>query len=179
MTDRVLTAFLERQYHEGLALAAASDLLDLIPLGDVPPQRYVARYRCTGLVKADAGEIVEANHFVLGIWLPDDYLRHVEPLSVVTVLEPREIFQPNVKAPFMCLGRLPAGTSLVDILYQAFEIITYGKATMCEDDALNREACAWARRNLQRFPVDRRGLKRRTADVVADDFDIDVLEVPS
>ncbi|HVR30785.1 MAG TPA: hypothetical protein VMS86_14780 [Thermoanaerobaculia bacterium] len=32
---------------------------------------------------------------------------------------------------------------------------------MREDDALNREACVWARANQHRFPLDRRPLKRR------------------
>ena len=35
-TDRVLGRFLERQLEEGTALAAASDLLDLAPLGPAP-----------------------------------------------------------------------------------------------------------------------------------------------
>jgi hypothetical protein len=42
---------------------------------------------------------------------------------------------------------------------------------MRENNALNTEACAWARRNLHRFPVDSRPLKRRTAD-----FSIEPLE---
>ena len=83
MTDPILTTFLERQYHEGMALAESSDLLDLVPIGDGPPQRYVARYRCTGLVKLEAGEIVEANDFVVGLWFSDGYLRDVERSSVV------------------------------------------------------------------------------------------------
>jgi hypothetical protein len=35
------------------------------------------------------------------------------------------------------------------------------KVTMREDDALNRAACQWARQHPERFPVDRRPLKRR------------------
>ena len=37
---------------------------------------------------------------------------------------------------------------------------------MREDDALNREACAWARHHADRYPVDRRPLKRRTLTAV-------------
>ena len=48
--------------------------------------------------------------------------------------------------------------------YQLFEIITYKRVTMREDDALNPVACAWARRNTHRFPIDPRPLKRRTVE---------------
>jgi hypothetical protein len=77
------------------------------------------------------------------------------------------VFHPNIsdKAPFICVGKLAPNTPLVDILYQCFEIITYNKVTMREDDALNTEACVWARENQHRFPIDRRPLKRRALDL--------------
>ena len=162
-TDKVLAAFLRTQEAEGLALAAASDLLGVVPLGASPAARYLVRYACRCLVLSAAGAVEEADHFVVGIELPDDYLRRVEPMRVVSWLEPRNVFHPNISdvAPVICVGRLAPGTPLVDILYQVFEIGTYRKATVREDDALNRRACAWARRNQHRFPVDDRPLKRR------------------
>jgi hypothetical protein len=57
--------------------------------------------------------------------------------------------------------------SLVDLLFQCFEVITYQKVTMREDDALNHAACAWAREHQQRFPIDRRPLKWRRPEQVA------------
>jgi hypothetical protein len=77
------------------------------------------------------------------------------------------VFHPNIsdKLPFICVGKLAPNTPLVDILYQCFEIITYNKVTMREDDALNMQACVWARENQHRFPIDRRPLKRRTLDL--------------
>lgn len=166
MTDRILHAFLERQYRDGMALAAASDLLDLVPIGPEPPQRYVATFTCKGLVKAPDGAIVEADRFVVGIWLPDDYLRAADPFAVLTWLGPRTIFHANVSdvAPFMCIGTLTPGTPLVDLLFRCFELITYNR--VAPHDALNRDASAWALRNMSRFPVDRRPLKRRRADFV-------------
>ena len=162
-TDKVMAAFLRTQEAEGLALAAASDLLELAPIGASPAARYLARYACRCLVLTAAGVVEEADHFVVGIELPDHYLRRVEPMRVVSWLEPRNVFHPNISAvaPVICVGRLAPGTPLVDILYQVFEIGTYRKATVREDDALNRRACAWARRNQHRFPVDDRPLKRQ------------------
>jgi hypothetical protein len=161
--DEILSAFLTTQYKEGMALAAASDLLELfVASSGTPPQRYLARFRCTGLLYVTDGKIVPGNDFSVGLWFPDDYLHRANPAQVVTWLSPRAVWHPNILPPFLCVGRVVPGTSLVDLLYQIFEIITYNKVTMREDDALNKEACAWARHHQDQFPVDTRPLKRRT-----------------
>ena len=165
MRDRIFEAFLKRQHEEGMALAASSDLLELFPAatdGVAPPQDYLARFNCKGLVRWE-GEVYEADCFEVLIYFPDDYLRAANPFQVLTWNYPAEVFHPNIsdRSPLICVGRLAPGTSLTDILFQCWEIITYNKVTMREDDALNVEACAWARRNQHRFPVDRRPLKRR------------------
>ncbi len=164
--DKILSAFLTTQHAEGMALAAASDLLELFvaSTGD-QLQRYLARFRRTGLLYAPDGQITPGNDFSVGIWFPDDYLRRVEPAQVVTWLGPRAVWHPNILPPFLCVGRLAPGTGLVDLLYQIFEIITYTKVTMREDDALNKEACVWARHHQDWFPVDTRPLKRRALDL--------------
>jgi hypothetical protein len=150
-----------------MALAAGSDLLELYPMGGDPPDRYIAMFKCKGLVRVEKGEVVEADHFEVGIWFPSDYLRRAEPFQVLTWLGPWDVFHPNIssKAPFICVGRLKPNTPLTDILYQCFEIITYNKVTMREDDALNFDACVWARENQDKFPIDRRPLKRRALDL--------------
>ncbi len=161
--DPVFEAFLTRQYEEGMALAAQSDLLELIPLGGTPPNRYIARFTCDGLIRLPNGQVTGAHRFEVGIWFPSDYLRRAEPLEVLTWLGPRRVFHPNISDqwPVICVGRLTPGTWLVDLLYQCFEIISYQKVTMREDDALNAAACAWAREHQDRFPTDRRPLKWR------------------
>jgi len=159
--DQIFEAFLETQLEQGMALARASDLLELVPV-DVPPhQRYVARYRCRGLVRRSDGDIAESDRFEVGIWFPDDYLRRVDPYQILWWLEPQNVWHPNIsdKAPAICLGHLGPATSLVDLLYQVFEIITYHKYSTA--DSLNRGAAAWARQNQHRFPIDTRPLKRR------------------
>jgi hypothetical protein len=165
MTDAILHAFLRRQYEDGLALASESDLVEIVPGADLagrPPDRFFVRFTCTGLVK-DGESIVEANDFAVGIWFPEDYVRSADPFRVLTWFGPRHVWHPNIsaQAPAICVGRLTPGTGLVDLVYQCWEIITWNKVTMREDDALNREACQWARANLARFPVDTRPLKRR------------------
>jgi hypothetical protein len=166
MSDPVYEAFLRRQQVDGLTLAGESSLLDLLPDGH-PADRYLARFRCRGLVRDTSGAIVEAEQFVVGIWFPEDYLRRADPFDVVRWLGPSNCWHPNVSNTrrAICVGRFAPGTGLVDLLYQCWEIITWNKVTMREDDALNREACQWARHNRSRFPVDTRPLKRRPLDL--------------
>jgi len=160
MSDKAFEGFLLRQREQGLALAQASDLLRLRPLGGALPQRYLAEFTCRGLVQAPHGGVAEVAHFAVGIFFPPDYLRRASIPEVLSWLEPRQVFHPNVRPPFVCVGRLEPGTGLVDILYQIFEIIVYRKYNPREDNALNQAACAWARRNRHRLPTDPRPLKR-------------------
>lgn len=165
MKDKILEGFLRCQREEGMALADASDLLRLVPV-DGSLQLYLAEFRARGLVQHHSGAVVEADRFAIGIFFPESYLRAADPFTVLTMLEPLNAFHPNIspRAPFICIGNLAAGTPLVDILYRCFEVISYQRVNMCEDNALNKPACAWARRNLHRFPVDRRSLKRLAVD---------------
>jgi hypothetical protein len=163
MHDKMFEGFLRRQQQEGEALARESDVLELLPKPEEPPQCYIARFSCKGLVRDESGRIGLADTFAVGIRFPWDYLRRADALEVITWLGPANVFHPNISpvAPVICLGRLTPGTGLVDILYRVFEIITYNKATIREDDALNPDACAWARSHPHRIPVDDRPLKRR------------------
>ena len=162
MTDRIQEAFLKKQEDEALALASESDLLNLAPIGQ-PASRYLAEFTCKGLVEQGPGEIAEAQSFGVGIWFPSTYLRAADPFQVLTWLGPRNIWHPNISAtaPAICVGRLAPGTGLVVILYQVFEIIPGIRVTMRKDDAVIRPGCQWARQHRDRFPVDRRPLKRR------------------
>jgi len=167
MMDNILASFLTQQLIEANDLVAASDSLELTPIGPEPVQRYLARFAAPTLVRNPHGEVCEAAGFAVGFFFPSDYLRRANPYEVATWLTPAEVFLPNVRPPFLCLGRVAPGTSLCDLLYQAFEIGTGAKVTMREDDALNAAACAWARHNLERFTFATRPLKR-----LAIDFDV-------
>jgi hypothetical protein len=163
--DPILRAFLERQAEEGRALSQASDILRLERLDT--GQHFVATYSSHGLIQTHDGSVREADRFQVGIFFAEDYLRTVRPFELLTLFGPMNTFHPNVAfgAPFICVGKIAPGTSLVDLLYQTYEILAYQKLTPREDDALNKEACRWARSNQHRFPVDRRPLKRRPLTV--------------
>jgi len=165
--DLIYRHFMERQLTEGLALAEESDLLRLrIP--PFAPPHFVAEFHCKGLVREADGVIKEADHFEVGIWFPSDYLRRADPFEMLRIFTPNT-WHPNISrdVPLICIGRLSPGTALVDILYQIFDIVTYQKYNPREDDSLNKVACAWARENPRRFPIDRRPLKRRKLNLEA------------
>ncbi len=161
--DPIMSGFLEQQYVEGMALDRDSDILDLAPLGEPPTvAAYLAQFRCTGLVRRD-GQIVEHGEHLIGIRFPDDYLKRFDTARVLSWIEPHDPWHANVRFPFICAGAMQPGTPLVDLLYQVFEIITWQNLETREFNALNSDACKWARRNHDRFPLDNRPLKRRQA----------------
>jgi hypothetical protein len=158
----VLKSFFEQQEAEAMNLAARSDLIEVAPLGDRPHRRFIVRFMCKTLVKSREG-LSEYDRVDIGIHFPLDYWQRAEAPEVVTLLGPANVFHPNVNFPFVCPGDLSPGTPLADIIYQCYEILTFQKVTMREDDALNKDACVWARKNKSKFPVDSRPLVRRRA----------------
>lgn len=164
MHDKIFAAFLTRQLEECTALARASDLIEILP---VAPQAFAVDLRCKGLVRKANGEIATAERFSVGIWFPGDYLRRANPIEVITWLGPSDVFHPNIRSPFICIGHLVPATPLVDIVFRVFRIVAY--QTVAMHDSLNQEASAWARQNQHRFPVDNRPLKRKVRDL---DFEV-------
>lgn len=161
MHDPILDDFLQQSHDDAMALAAASDLLDLEPLAGSPPTRFIAHFKCRGLVYRD-NEVRQAEQFALGLSFSRDYLQAApQPLRMLTWLGPHDVHHPNIRGSFICLGNMPQGTDLVALLHQCFEIVTYQRVTMREDDALNAAACAWARRHVEMLPIDPRPLKWR------------------
>jgi hypothetical protein len=162
MTDKVFSSFLERQREEARALAAKSDILRLYPGPGVPPQQYIAEFHCKGPVQNRDGSIGECGLFVVGIFLPNDYLRRASTFEVLTWLGPANVFNPSIdgRRGAICIGRLDPGTSLVSICFQIFEVIVYHRHNTREFDSLNKAACSWARNNRSRFPTDARPLQR-------------------
>ena len=156
MSDSIRRSWLQQQYHEGMTFARHSDVLSLAPITGAPPYKYIARFQCAGLSRTAAGITVIDQHLV-GILFPEQYLRSSsDPGQVLTWLEPDTEFHPNIKPPFCCVGHIAPGMSLLGLLHQLYQMITWHRFTVREDDALNQIACSWARKHLDRFPVDPR-----------------------
>src|SRR5579864_9067168 len=133
--DTIVEGFLSRQADEARNLAKSSDAfsVDCLSTG----QHFVAHFRCRGLVKSQNGAVEEADNFHVGIFLGANHLRSVNPFETLTLLDPLNTFHPNIAfgGPFICAGRMGPGVTLVDLIHQVYEILTYQKYTPREDDA--------------------------------------------
>jgi hypothetical protein len=154
MKDPVLEGFLRDTHRRALEFAAASDIIHLQAAPDDPPHAYLARFDAPCYVRRPSGAIDRHHGFTLGIAFPPDYLtaQVVPAQSLLHLLEPRTLWHSNARWPFICIGRIAGGTDIVELLLRAFELITFQrKANPVEYDALNPDACRWAR---EHWPVE-------------------------
>jgi len=161
--DPITLSFLDEQFVEAEDLLDGCDLVRIArPAG---PELVLAEFTCRGLVREQSGEIVEAEHFVVGFHFASDYLRRVRVPELLTVISPQSAWHPNMggsRAPTaICIGEVKPSTPLINLLHRVYEVITWQAFTPVEYEALNYEACAWARANPHRLPVDARPLRWR------------------
>jgi hypothetical protein len=162
--DNIFQSWLESNHADARSLAASSDRLMLLPDPASPPRNYIARFDCQTMAQEN-GEVKPWNGTCDVLFrFPLDYLRVAPDAGmIVSLLAPLNLYHPNIAGRFICIGRIAPGTSLCDLIFQVYEVLTFARLTPREDDALNRDACAWARRNMQRFPLDARPLRRQAA----------------
>lgn len=160
--DMVFESWLERQYADGMSLCSASDVLTLVPgPGRFPPRRFIAQFTSPTMVRVGT-EVTRAEGFAVLLQFPTDYLRLASDAGqIVNLRAPVNLFHPNVAPPFICIGPVAPGTGLIELVYRVYEVLTFQKMTPREDNALNHEACAWARRHMQLFPLSAAPLRRR------------------
>ncbi len=159
MTDKVFKAFLAGQTAQLQALAADSDIFEL---GMVVETLFGLTFHCRGLIETEEGEIIEHDLFNVVLNVDPDYLRKPvdDPRLMVSMVE-TNTFHPNIAGHVICLGKINAATPLTALVTQIYEILSYQKYNTVEYDALNPKACAWARENQHRLPIDDRSLIRR------------------
>ena len=159
--DPVFESWLERQYADGMALCGASEVLALLPeAGAQPPRRFVAQFTSPTMVWTGTAAARVDGFAVLFQFAPD-YLRSARDAGqILNLLAPGNVFHPNVAAPFICIGHVAPGTGLCELIYRVHEILTFNKLTPREDDALNHDACVWARRHMHLFPLSTVLLRR-------------------
>lgn len=164
MIDKVFEGFLVDQHQKGMDLSAASDIFSLAPMAGDPPFRYLMEFKCPTLVRVD-DEVQVTHQSVVGLNFRPEHLRKpVDSAYLLTILHPREAFHPNMKSPFICLGAVEPGIGIIEIIYRVYEVLTFMKYTSVEADALNHDACIYARQNVEQFPLDTRPLKRSNPD---------------
>ncbi len=149
MSDKVFEYFLRAQWEEGTALANRSTILDLRPLHGNPPYSYLAGFSAPTLVRLQSGAVARQEGFLVGVYFAPEHLRAVKPSQCLAFLSPANVWHPNIKPPYCCLGKIAPGTGLLELLLRIYEVALFMRYTPREDDALNRDACKYVR---QRAP---------------------------
>jgi len=157
MKNRIRFTRLERDYCDLRKLETeCATLFSIDAMRGNPPDTYVLYYNLTTLVKTSTG--IEQHTGVRAVlYCPVDY-----PIDGVKVLiqSPENIFHPNIRYPHVCLSRWVPSQSLCEVVRRLAMLVTYQSYTMVEQESLDREACAFARRRQDTLPVDHRQLVR-------------------
>ncbi len=155
--DTVLTRFFQNQAESVMAFAAECDVLEVVPLA---LNRYRVTFSCHTLLQTPEGVKRRPAEVTSEIWLSRNYLRHVESMQVISILDPSNLFLANVRPPYCCIGEIKPGTPLTDLVWRLWEVLAGLNFMPDERDALNQTACSWIRNHPERFPLDTRPLKR-------------------
>lgn len=171
--DKILHRFLQNSFLETKELEKNSDVFSIISWNDDPPSQFFLAFKDINYlsknVQKNEVRLTKSPVFV-NVFFPPDYLRSMDPnlnLKIVRILN-ADFFHPNIKQPlgFICLGHnFLHGSSMCDIIFHIYDIVTYQNITVEERDALNPEACRYCRANpgilqkLHNQPLRRRKLK--------------------
>jgi ubiquitin-protein ligase len=120
---------------------------------DMPPEKYMIRFRCKGLWQTDSGSIAEAPYHLMEVVFGADY-----PSKPPTFVWLTPIWHPNLRRPYICLEGRPfaVGWTLDLIVQEVGRLVQYQSYNV--NDPLSHEAAEWAKQNADRFPVDDRDL---------------------
>jgi len=133
----------------------------------LPPDRYVVKFSNVKGLKlsdnsADRKELEIISDHIIEIYLHADYPR-LKPQSYIL----SKIFHPNFRMASpndICIGDYWAsGETLVDIIYQIGEMITY--KTYNVTSPLNGIAAKWAKENTEVFPIDKVNLRQGEVEI--------------
>ena len=142
--DRVFSAFLRNSHQEVMELTRKSDILSMTPLGAAPPSEYRIQFALPYLSWESSGAVLMPGPVNVGIGFPNHYLRSTDPdlqYKVASVLTPR-FLHPNVHRGAICLGAAFApGTSISELLWEMFGIVSYSNICLDERNALDPAAC--------------------------------------
>jgi hypothetical protein len=164
MNDTILNDWLLAEQDRLREFLGQTDLVRVTPYDAGEPHRmYLADFFCNTLVRDDRGIIVPHVGVRTGIAISDDHLRDMEPLLLVSLFGPRNLWHPNTDPTrgLICPGHMRTGVGLIDILNQVHSILSYQNMNLLS--VLNPDAAAWAREHRAEFPIDPRPLKRRRA----------------
>lgn len=157
-------------------LVNRSEFIQVLTTDGDPPEKYLIRFTCKGVEKLNGTTPVYRDVHEVSIYLHAEYPLKQPQLKWLT-----PIFHPNIHVTgAVCIGAWWAAKTLDELLLTLGEMAQYKNYD--PKDPMNSKAAAWAMRNKQFFPVDRRDLKGASlADMIvlgdssSDDLDIKIL----
>jgi hypothetical protein len=155
--DDVMSAFLLNSRDAFLDRCGRGGLIEYADLGVHTPWLWRLTFRSKGLVRDAAGNIEPSERHVVAVRFLPDYLRQVNQFATLALLEPQAAFHPNLAPPSVCLHVYP-GMPLLEMAEALHALFSWRLRQLDENDALNRDACAWGRAHLDELPLDTRPL---------------------
>jgi ubiquitin-protein ligase len=142
----------ERRLRE---LESQSDRFHVLESTGDPPERYVVRFDCTGIVGRSEFGPVLGEHHVVEIRLGANYPLAPPQLTWIT-----PIFHPNISANgrTVCISTWYPTQFLDNLCHMLWRMIQF--KNFDPGSALNNEAAAWAVANLALLPIDNRALMK-------------------
>jgi hypothetical protein len=153
--DDVMSEFLLNSRAEFVTRCKRGGLIEYADLGTRLPWLWRLTFHSRGLARDEAGRVTPIDRHVVAVRFLPEYLRQVNQFQTLAMLEPRNAFHPNLAPPAICLHVYP-GMPLLEIAESLHALLSWRLRQLAENDALNRDACAWGRAHLDELPIDAR-----------------------
>ena len=138
-------------------------LLDACDLGTSASWLWRLTFATLGLQRDESEKPVPAARHTVGVRFLPDYLRRADRFEMLLLMEPEKPFHPNLRGQHVCLEIYP-GEPLVEIAEALHSLFSWRLRQLSETDAMDAEACAWGRANLDALPLDTRPLFGRAIE---------------
>jgi hypothetical protein len=158
--DPVTADFLYAGYNDLKQRCLAGSLVEMRSLGREVPWVYRFDFRTRGLGKAADGQVVEVDEHTVVVRFMPDCLRHTDRFQMIQYAGPREPapWHPNIcpRTGAVCVEVYP-GETVLEIVESLHDLIRWRIRQLRDDDALNKDACAYGRTFID-GPLDDRPL---------------------
>jgi ubiquitin-protein ligase len=140
-------------------LVNRSEFIHILNTEGDPVEKYLIRYTCNGVEKVNsAGKPILRDSHEVSVYLHAEYPLKQPQLKWLT-----PIFHPNIHVTgAVCIGAWWPAKTLDELFLTLGEMIQYKNYD--PKDPMNSKAAAWAMRNKNLFPIDRRNLKGQSLE---------------
>ena len=135
----------------------------LIEASGDPPDKYVFQFNVSGLIPHGEAGFVAGREHKAEIFLPLDYPRRPPFCRMIT-----PVFHPNIDPQKICIGdHWSAGQTLALMVTRIAEMICFQSYNV--KSPLNAAAAAWAEKNIEQLPLEKRDISTGASTTHAGD----------